>query len=63
MAEELPELPPNTIRQTVQYKGKDGAIKTLHVLLPLDPDQRRLTFADIQMLAKQISIQLQKDSW
>lgn len=60
MAEEIPE---NLFKQIVQYKGKDGAVKTLNLLLPLDPDQRRLTFGDIQMLAKQITIQLQKDAW
>jgi hypothetical protein len=61
--QDIPELPEIRFDQIVQYKAKDGAIKTLHVLLPIDPDQRRLTFGDIQMLAKQISIQLQKDAW
>ena len=60
MPEDIPNL---TYTQTVNYKAKDGAIKTLNVVLPLDPDQRRLTFADIQLLAKQITIQLQKDAW
>ena len=47
---------------TVCYKDRNGAVKTVNIVQPMDPDQRRMTFADIQMLAKQITIQLKLDA-
>jgi len=46
----------------VIYKAKNGELKELRVVQPLNPDQRRMTFADLQMLAKQIAIVLKEDA-
>lgn len=44
-----------TYTQVVNYKAKNGAIKELRVVLPLDPGKRKLDTKDIQLLAKEIA--------
>jgi hypothetical protein len=46
---------------TVCYKTRTGEIKELRVVQALDPDQRKLEFKDIQLLAKAITEELKKD--
>jgi hypothetical protein len=50
-----PELPQLTITTTVFFKGRNGEIKELQVVQPMDPSQQKMNFADIQLLAKEIS--------
>jgi hypothetical protein len=47
----------------INYKSRDGSIKEIQVKQHLDPDQRRMTHADIQALAKQIAIVLKEDAF
>jgi hypothetical protein len=54
----LPELSCCT---QVFYKDRNGLTRELRVKQPMDPSQIRFTFNDIQMLAKQIAIQLKVD--
>ncbi len=52
-----------TYTQVVNYKAKNGAIKELRVVLPLEPGKRKLDTKDIQLLAKEISKQLAMDAY
>lgn len=45
------------------YKARNGELKELHVVQPMDPSQQRMTFADLQMLARQIAIVLKEDAF
>jgi DNA primase len=60
MADEITELLKHAT--TVLYKGKNGEIKALHVVIPMDPGKLKLEFTDIQLLAKEIAKQLKEDS-
>lgn len=51
-----------THTQVVNYKAKNGAIKELRVILPLEPGKRKLDFKDIQLLAKEIAKVLAEDA-
>lgn len=44
------------------YKAKDGSVKELRVVQPLDPAQRKLEFKDIQLLGKEIAKVLREDA-
>ncbi len=57
------ELPVNKHTTTVNYKTRNGEVKTLNIVQPLDPSQRTLSLADIQILAKKISEELRKDAF
>ena len=46
----------------VRYKARDGMDKELRVIQPMDPDQRKLEFKDIQLLAKEIAKVLKEDA-
>lgn len=46
----------------VIYKDRTGALKELHVKMPMDPAQRTFTFQDLQMLARQITQVLKEDA-
>jgi hypothetical protein len=46
----------------VQYKAKDGSVKELRVIQPIDPAQRKLEYRDLQLLAKEISKCLREDA-
>jgi hypothetical protein len=47
---------------SVNYKAKGGEIKEIKIIQNLEPGQVHMTFADIQMLAKQIAVKLQEDA-
>jgi hypothetical protein len=51
-----------TTTTVVNYKAKDGSIKELRVIQPLDPTKRRMDIDDIRLLAKEISKVLKEDA-
>lgn len=52
-----------THRQSVNYKSKDGSIKELIIVLPLEPGKQKLDLKDIQVLAKEIAKVLKEDAF
>lgn len=58
MADDLPILTHTT---TLSYKGRNGEIKDLHITQPLNPDQRKLDYKDLQILAREITKVLKED--
>lgn len=62
VADEI-EIPENKHTTTVLYKSKNGELKELHVVQSLNPDQRRFTYADLQMLGRQIALMLKEDAF
>lgn len=58
MADDMPNLTHTT---TVLYKARGGECKELKVVQPLDPDQRKLDFKDLQILAREIANVLRED--
>lgn len=61
MAHEDAALPVLTHTTTVLYKARGGECKELKVVQPLDPDQRKLDFKDLQILAREIANVLRED--
>lgn len=51
-----------TVTTPVFYKAKNGEIKELHIVQPLDPAKRKMELSDIQVLAKEISKVLREDA-
>ena len=47
----------------VNYKAKNGEVKELRVVQPLDPEHQKLDFTDIQILAKEIAKVLKEDAF
>ena len=47
----------------VNYKAKNGEVKELRVVQPLDPEHQKLDFKDIQILAKEIAKVLKEDAF
>lgn len=62
MPENEADLPVLTHTTTLNYKGRNGEIKELNIVQPLDPDQRKLDYTDLQILAKEISKFLRLDA-
>jgi hypothetical protein len=58
-ADDLLQLTHTTV---LNYKSKDGSIKELLVIQPLDPDQRKLDLKDLQILAREIAKVLREDA-
>ena len=50
-----------THRTEIQSKSRTGEIKTIVVIQPMDPDQRKLELKDLQILAREISKILKED--
>lgn len=61
MADET-DLPQNTHTTELQYKARDGSVKMLRIVQPLDPDQRTLSLIDLQLLAREIAKVLREDA-
>lgn len=57
-AEDLPVLTHST---TLSYKARNGEIKELVIVQPLDPNQRKLDYTDIQILGREIAKVLRED--
>lgn len=55
------DLPVQTHTTTLLYKARGGEIKELQVVQPLNPEQRKLDFKDLQILAREISNVLRED--
>lgn len=55
---DLPEL---TATTTLLYKARNGEVKELQVVQPMDPTKRRFDFRDLQILAQEISKVLRED--
>jgi hypothetical protein len=55
------DLPALTYTTVLNYKSRNGEIKELHVIQPLDPDQRKLELKDIQLLGREIAKVLKED--
>lgn len=55
------ELPVLTHTTTVLYKARGGQCKELQIVQPLDPNQRKLDFKDLQILAREIANVLRED--
>lgn len=56
------DIPDNLHTTTVLYKARDGSLKELRVVQPLDPDQRKFNFTDMQILARKIAEVLREDA-
>jgi hypothetical protein len=56
---ELPELTHTT---TLLYKARTGELKELQIVQPLNPDQRKLDYTDIQLLGREIAKVLREDT-
>jgi hypothetical protein len=59
MADDLPNLTHTT---TLLYKSRSGELKELQIVQPLNPDQRKLDFKDIQLLGREIANVLREDA-
>lgn len=46
---------------TLLYKARNGELKEIHVTQPLNPDQQKLGFRELQILAQEISKVLRED--
>jgi hypothetical protein len=55
------EIPVLTCSTTLLYKSRGGECKELTVVQPLDPNQRKLDFKDLQILAREIANVLRED--
>jgi len=55
------DLPALTHTTVLNYKSRNGEIKELRVIQPLDPDQRKLELKDIQLLGREIAKVLKED--
>ncbi len=60
MSEEL--IPSNTHTTTLLYKARGGELKELRVVQPLDPNQIKLSFTDLQILAREVAKVLREDA-
>lgn len=54
----LPELTHTT---TLLYKARNGELKELRVVQPMNPDQRKMSTEDIQLLGREIAKVLRED--
>jgi hypothetical protein len=55
MAEDSPELPDFTHTTAIYFKDRTGGVRELHIKQPMEPGQKVFTFADLQLLAREIS--------
>lgn len=55
------EIPDLTHKTTLLYKSRNGEIKELVVVQSLEPGKLKLTFTDLQILAREISNVLRSD--
>ncbi len=54
-------LPVPTHTTTLLYKARNGELKELQVVQPLDPNKIKLDFKDLQILAREIANVLRED--
>lgn len=53
---------PMTHTTTLLYKSRDGEIKELKVVQPLEPRSVKLSFSDLQILGREIARVLKEDA-
>jgi hypothetical protein len=57
-------LPINlTHTTTLLYKARNGEVKELRVVQPMDPTQKVFTLADLQILAREVAKVLKEDAF
>jgi hypothetical protein len=58
MPDDLINLTTTTV---LNYKARNGELKELRVVQPMDPSQQKMNYKDLQILAKEIAKVLKED--